>query len=517
MSSTGHPVAPSPRHVALVYARKSVVRSKADEISPERQVTLCVAEAERRGWAYEIFKDAEGHRSGGSEKHRPEWRRLKLQLARPDVAAVIVADISRAGRNRKDLYGFLDEIERRAIDLVDLRYKLDTTTAAGRLMLGMLINVLAWEREVDSERALEAINFKRSRGKHVGNAPFGTKRDDHGLLVPGADWPTCQRVLELYASGNHSLYGLPYRLNGEGLRFRDRAGAPVPFDRYSVRSIVSNVLTYAGYIVVRHAKDMSLPRVLDERDPIASLAAHVGAIRGQHMPLISDELAAAVIRIRHRSMRPHGDVAHRIFILAPVARCAECGGQLRGVTAAGVSRYVHRDRACVPRKGVWPADVVERKVLDELRTLKLTPADREELRRRIEHKLREIPERAQVLVTIGNLEAKLERLKALYIEGDIQRAHYDSQKLATLREIAEQRAKLGGAVQDLDAVLAQLDNLADILARGSARERRRALADLFREIHLDFSGRVARMIPRAWVSAVCVQATPTRIRSIEGT
>src|SRR2546426_1026964 len=89
------PSAANARRVALVYARKSVVKDKRDEVSPERQVTLCTEEAERRGWAYEVYKDAEGHRSGGSEKHRPEWRRLKLQLARADVAAVIVADISR--------------------------------------------------------------------------------------------------------------------------------------------------------------------------------------------------------------------------------------------------------------------------------------------------------------------------------------------------------------------------------------------------------------------------------------
>ncbi len=63
------------RRVALIYVRKSVVRNKSDEVSPERQAALCVEEAQRHGWTVEVYRDAEGHRSGGSEKHRPEWQR----------------------------------------------------------------------------------------------------------------------------------------------------------------------------------------------------------------------------------------------------------------------------------------------------------------------------------------------------------------------------------------------------------------------------------------------------------
>ena len=58
--------------VALIYIRKSVVRYEADRASPERQLANCVAVCEEKSWAYELYEDAEGHRSGRSEKHRPD-------------------------------------------------------------------------------------------------------------------------------------------------------------------------------------------------------------------------------------------------------------------------------------------------------------------------------------------------------------------------------------------------------------------------------------------------------------
>ena len=67
-----------------------MVRSEADRASPERQLANCVRVCEEKGWSYEVYQDAEGHRSGRSEKHRPEWRRLKTQLSRPEVVAAVV-------------------------------------------------------------------------------------------------------------------------------------------------------------------------------------------------------------------------------------------------------------------------------------------------------------------------------------------------------------------------------------------------------------------------------------------
>jgi hypothetical protein len=82
--------------VALTYVRRSMVRYEHDRASPERQLGNCMRVCEDKGWAYGVYQDAEGHRSGRSEKHRPEWRRLKSRLGRPEVVAVVVNSLDRA-------------------------------------------------------------------------------------------------------------------------------------------------------------------------------------------------------------------------------------------------------------------------------------------------------------------------------------------------------------------------------------------------------------------------------------
>jgi len=77
-------------HLALIYVRRSMVRYEQDRASPERQLDNRMRVCEEKGWTYEVSQDAEGHRSGRSEKHRPEWRRLKTQLSRPEVVPIVV-------------------------------------------------------------------------------------------------------------------------------------------------------------------------------------------------------------------------------------------------------------------------------------------------------------------------------------------------------------------------------------------------------------------------------------------
>ena len=90
---------------ALIYVRKSMVKNRLDEISPERQLVNCQAAAEDHGWTVDegdIYQDAEGHRSGRTEDHRPAWRELKARIpVDPTVAAVIVNSLHRGSRNEQ--------------------------------------------------------------------------------------------------------------------------------------------------------------------------------------------------------------------------------------------------------------------------------------------------------------------------------------------------------------------------------------------------------------------------------
>lgn len=58
--------------IDLHYVRKSVSSKKKPSTSIEKQMDGCAMVSKTAGVQYEVFCDAEGHRSGRSETKRPE-------------------------------------------------------------------------------------------------------------------------------------------------------------------------------------------------------------------------------------------------------------------------------------------------------------------------------------------------------------------------------------------------------------------------------------------------------------
>ncbi len=89
------------------------------------------------------------------------------------VQTVIVAKLDRLTRSVRDLAELLERFERRGVALVSVSESLDTGTAAGRLVLNVMMSVAQWEREAIGERTREALRHKKAGGLRVGTIPFG--------------------------------------------------------------------------------------------------------------------------------------------------------------------------------------------------------------------------------------------------------------------------------------------------------------------------------------------------------
>ena len=200
----------------MIYVRRSMVRYDEDRASPERQLANCVAVCQEKGWAYEVYEDAEGHRSGRSEKHRPGWRRLKAELSRTQVVAVVVNSLDRASRSPRDFFVFLDLLQTHSVELVSVHEQFDTTTAIGKAFLAILMVVASLESDLASERISDSVQHRRQKGVHVGIAPFGYDRAK-GRLVPNEDARSVQLMAELYATGEYSYVEVAAELNRGGI------------------------------------------------------------------------------------------------------------------------------------------------------------------------------------------------------------------------------------------------------------------------------------------------------------
>ena len=153
--------------------------------------------------------------------NRPGLQRLFSLVHGGKVQAVIVAKLDRLTRSVKDLCGLLELFEKRNVALISVAESLDTSSAAGRLVITIMGAVSQWEHEATGERTREALRHKRSNGERVGNIEFGYRlaSDGRSLERDPAEQAILVTIRELRSKG-HSLRRVAAALNRQGHRTR---------------------------------------------------------------------------------------------------------------------------------------------------------------------------------------------------------------------------------------------------------------------------------------------------------
>jgi len=200
---------------AICYTRVSTTGQAEDGISMNAQ------EAKLRAWAdlngaerVTIFSDPGV--SGWKLKNRPGLQEALNAAGKGD--ALIVYSLSRLARSTKDTITIAEALEKRGADLVSLSEKIDTTTAAGKMVFRMLAVLSEFERDQVSERTRFALAHKRANGEKTGgDVPYGYRVED-GRLVPDAgEQKAIALIRELHAAGA-SLREIAVRLEADGYR-----------------------------------------------------------------------------------------------------------------------------------------------------------------------------------------------------------------------------------------------------------------------------------------------------------
>ena len=81
----------------------------------------------------------------------------------------------------RDLCELLERFERRGVALISVAESLDTSSAAGRLVINIMTAVSQWEREAIGERTRDAMSHKKSQGERVGNIAYGLRLGEDGV------------------------------------------------------------------------------------------------------------------------------------------------------------------------------------------------------------------------------------------------------------------------------------------------------------------------------------------------
>ncbi len=139
-----------------------------------------------------------------------------LALDGGQAAGLLVAKLDRLTRSVRDLSDLLEKYFGTRYALLSVAEKVDTSSAAGRMILNIMATVSQWEREVIGERTSAALQHKIAQGQHVGSPALGFKMSDGQLEQDQAELAVVQRVFELRGAGL-TLQAIADTLNHEGI------------------------------------------------------------------------------------------------------------------------------------------------------------------------------------------------------------------------------------------------------------------------------------------------------------
>ncbi len=486
------------RRVALCYGRKSVVRNDVDLISIENQRQRVQAEAERRGLVVEWYEDVD--KSGRREDHRPGWLALKRRIGDPDVAAVIVYRLDRAARSVRDMAALVELCQKHNVAFVTADGMIDTTHGVGALLManiGIFTVFAQFESDIARERMREYCVNKDRAGVRHGRVPFGTKREGSGYdarFVPNDDAPAVVRCLNLYAGGL-TYDSAAARLNAEGVPFRGRDGRPKRWGRESVRTVVGNVLHYAGYHVPNTGWDAKTDRIKlagpEVGDHVDRWAAVLGARPSSAItPIIDRELANAVIERRYRNQYAGRPPKDRPYLLTPIVFWQ--GQRLHGRT-----RHYGRFYATRSEDLMLDANRAESSVLSKLTGLRFPPDTVKRVRELLMARV-DADRLAALQARIEDAKRKLSMLADLYLDKRISREDYERKFAEFNAELQAAEAELAQPVE-VERAMRMLGDLGGMISQMTPEAQKRNLHRIFTRIELNDQGEAVRVEVKPWV------------------
>jgi DNA invertase Pin-like site-specific DNA recombinase len=159
-------------------------------------------------------------------RQRPAGSKLSLALEAGDH--VLFAAFDRAFRSAREAHEVLEHWRAQGVFMHFLGLDIDTSTATGRLLYGMVAAMAQWERERVSERTTEALRWRKSQGlRYNKSMPWGwqaTGPKGARKLVPDEHVRECGRRFAEFIARGYSLTQIAAWCDEHGVK--QRSGKP---------------------------------------------------------------------------------------------------------------------------------------------------------------------------------------------------------------------------------------------------------------------------------------------------
>lgn len=190
---------------AACYIRVST-EEQTENYSMKEQTDRLTAYCKAKDWSIEKIYTDGGF--SGSNLRRPALQQLIYDSMQDKINLVLVYKLDRLSRSQKEtLYLIEDIFLKNNIEFVSMNENIDTTTAYGRAMIGILSAFAQLEREQIKERMTMGRAARAKEGKFHGGgyAPIGYNYVNGELIIDEYEAKQIRELFDLYNKG-YSIY-----------------------------------------------------------------------------------------------------------------------------------------------------------------------------------------------------------------------------------------------------------------------------------------------------------------------
>lgn len=211
----------TPKTRVVGYPRVSTEEQAGSGVSLQAQASKIRQYAELHD--LELVEMIEDPGASAKSLDRPGLKRVFEYLDSGRADGVVIAKLDRLTRSVADLDRLINWYfgETGGKQLFSVADSIDTRTAAGRMVLNILMTVAQWERETICERTQAAMDHKRVKGERLGTIPYGFRLGPDGKkLEPFPSEMKVIGLMRLYRDTGLSFRAIARELDSIGIPSR---------------------------------------------------------------------------------------------------------------------------------------------------------------------------------------------------------------------------------------------------------------------------------------------------------
>lgn len=403
------------KRVAL-YIRVSTAEQKIHGLSLETQRENLDAWAKReRAEIVGHYIDA-GISARKKASVRPGLQQMLADVKANKIDLIVFTKLDRWFRNVGEYYKVQEILEQHHVDWKTIQEDYDTSTAAGRLKINIMLSVAQDEADRTSERIKVIFDSKRQRREPLtGNAPTGYRVEGKRLVKDENTEAAVNTFFRTYLSTGSISEAQDAASREHGLRLE-----------YQLASKMLGSPAYYGHYY--DVDDMCPPYITREEFD------HIQAMRQRTVRKVKED---------------------RVYLYSGLIVCGECGYRMGGRTNARNHVPLYNCPSCYVRKVCSNhTNLSERKI--EAYIIDTIDLKLERYKVEYERLMKGVQEKSY-RPEIANLRSKLAKLKTLYLNDLITLEEYKADQASMTARIVRleelERPKKRPDFERLEAIL----------------------------------------------------------------